>query len=119
MDAVAERLAAEPGLATTHAEALDRFLALGGGDFAARAGVTLADVGLARAAGEQVRLLSGGEAARVSLAAILLARFDVFLLDEPTTTSTSPGSNGWNGSSPGLPPVSCSSRTIAPFSIAG
>ena len=84
MDAVAERLAAEPGLATTHAEALDRFLALGGGDFAARAGVTLADVGLAGAAGEQVRLLSGGEAARVSLAAILLARFDVFLLDEPT-----------------------------------
>ena len=32
----------------------------------------------------EVRLLSGGEAARVSLAAILLARFDVFLLDEPT-----------------------------------
>ena len=30
MDAVAERLAAEPELATTYAEALDRFLALGG-----------------------------------------------------------------------------------------
>ena len=84
MDAVAGRLAAEPRLATAHAEALDRFLALGGADFAARAGVTLADVGLAGAAGERVRLLSGGEAARVSLAAILLARFDVFLLDEPT-----------------------------------
>src|SRR5262249_62286775 len=28
--------------------------------------------------------LSGGEAARASLAAILLSRFDVFLLDEPT-----------------------------------
>ena len=28
--------------------------------------------------------LSGGQAARASLAAILLARFDVFLLDEPT-----------------------------------
>src|SRR5204862_6598420 len=28
--------------------------------------------------------LSGGEAARAQLAAILLARFDVFLLDEPT-----------------------------------
>jgi len=31
-----------------------------------------------------VATLSGGEAARTALAAILLARFDVFLLDEPT-----------------------------------
>ncbi len=30
------------------------------------------------------RVLSGGQAARASLAAILLSRFDVFLLDEPT-----------------------------------
>ena len=30
------------------------------------------------------RTLSGGEAARAGLAALLLARFDVFLLDEPT-----------------------------------
>ena len=28
--------------------------------------------------------LSGGEAARVGLAALLLAQFDIFLLDEPT-----------------------------------
>jgi ATPase subunit of ABC transporter with duplicated ATPase domains len=84
MDALAERLAAEPELAAAYAESLDRFLALGGDDFAARARAVLADVGIAGAAEQSMRSLSGGEAARVSLAAILLARFDVFLLDEPT-----------------------------------
>ena len=33
---------------------------------------------------QPTRTLSGGEAARAGLAALLLARFDVFLLDEPT-----------------------------------
>ena len=79
-----ERLGAHPELAVAHAEALDRFLALGGGDFAARAGAALAEVGLAGRADADLGSLSGGEAARVSLAAVLLARFDVFLLDEPT-----------------------------------
>ena len=32
----------------------------------------------------EMRALSGGQAARASLASLLLARFDVFLLDEPT-----------------------------------
>ncbi len=44
----------------------------------------LADVGLAGRSDRTMTSLSGGEAARASLAAILLARFDVFLLDEPT-----------------------------------
>ena len=38
----------------------------------------------AGASDREVATLSGGEAARTALAAILLARFDVFLLDEPT-----------------------------------
>jgi ATPase subunit of ABC transporter with duplicated ATPase domains len=84
MDALAARLGAEPDLAAAYGEALDRFLALGGDDFDARAGAVLADVDLAQHAKREVASLSGGEAARAALAAILLARFDVFLLDEPT-----------------------------------
>ena len=68
-----------------YSAALERWLALGGSDLDARIGVVLADVGLPAAALDQrTSTLSGGQAARVSLAAILLARFDVFLLDEPT-----------------------------------
>ena len=84
MDALAARLGDEPELAAAYSEALDRFLALGGGDFDARAGAVLDDVGLGRRADREMTTLSGGEAARASLAAILLARFEVFLLDEPT-----------------------------------
>ena len=72
-------------VAVAHAEALERFLALGGADFDARARAAVGDVGLdPRRLSQQVGTLSGGEAARTALAAILLARFDVLLLDEPT-----------------------------------
>ncbi len=84
MDVLAERLGEEPELSAAYSDALDRFLTLGGEDFAPRGRATLADVGLAGRADQRMWSLSGGEAARVSLAAILLARFDVFLLDEPT-----------------------------------
>jgi ATPase subunit of ABC transporter with duplicated ATPase domains len=84
LDALAARLGAEPELAAAYSDALDRFLALGGEDFEARVGASLDDVGLGRRSDREVATLSGGEAARVALAAILLARFDVFLLDEPT-----------------------------------
>ena len=84
MDALAARLDAEPELSHAYTEALDRYLLLGGEDFDARAGAVLDDVGLGRRADRELASLSGGEAARAALAAILLARFDVFLLDEPT-----------------------------------
>ena len=84
MDALAARLEAEPELTHAYTEALERYLLLGGEDFDARAGAVLDDVGLGRRGDRELVSLSGGEAARAALAAILLARFDVFLLDEPT-----------------------------------
>jgi ATPase subunit of ABC transporter with duplicated ATPase domains len=65
--------------------ALEQFLALGGDDLDARTGVVLGQVGLpADRLDVEVGHLSGGQAARAALAAILLSRQDVLLLDEPT-----------------------------------
>jgi ATPase subunit of ABC transporter with duplicated ATPase domains len=75
----------DPDLVDAYSDALARFVALGGDDFEARAASVCADLGLPpERFGVQVHALSGGQAARAGLAAILLARFDVFLLDEPT-----------------------------------
>ena len=75
----------EPGSDDRYSTALDRWLALGGADLDARIGPLWDDLGLpASLLDQDMRTLSGGQAARTSLAAILLAQFDVFLLDEPT-----------------------------------
>jgi ATPase subunit of ABC transporter with duplicated ATPase domains len=84
MDDLERGLAGDPALADRHGAALDRFLLLGGGDLEARARAVCAEVGLDAPLDAPLGALSGGEAARVQLAAVLLARFDVFLLDEPT-----------------------------------
>ena len=49
-----------------------------------RAGTALADAGIDVPLDRRIGDLSGGQAARVGLASIVLARFDVYLLDEPT-----------------------------------
>jgi ATPase subunit of ABC transporter with duplicated ATPase domains len=84
MDTLASRLEEDPTLVAQHAAALERFLSLGGADFETRARTVCAEVGLRQPFDAPLASLSGGEAARAQLAAILLARFDVFLLDEPT-----------------------------------
>ncbi len=86
LEAAGIRLAdAAPGSDDDYAVALERYLALGGPDFDARALAVCADLGLAddRMAVD-VAQLSGGQAARAALASILLTRVDVLLLDEPT-----------------------------------
>jgi ATPase subunit of ABC transporter with duplicated ATPase domains len=84
MDALAARLGAEPEQASAYAEALDAFLARGGGDLDVRAEQVLDELGLDAELDRPLAALSGGEAARAALASILLSRFDVLLLDEPT-----------------------------------
>ncbi len=67
-----------------YAAALERWLHLGGADLDDRVDAVLADVAGSVEAGALMTALSGGQVARVGLAALLLSRYDVFLLDEPT-----------------------------------
>ena len=77
---------AEGGTAANEAYeiALARFVSLGAADLADRTGAVLADLGLAVDTAIPMTSLSGGQAARVGLAALLLSRYDILLLDEPT-----------------------------------
>ena len=107
MDAAAEALG-DPSLAVggqdpndVYAVALERWLASGAPDLEDRVPAVLAELGLdagragdpapgdgeatSNVTGETLMTsLSGGQAARVGLAALLLSRFDIVLLDEPT-----------------------------------
>ncbi|MFC6066216.1 ABC-F family ATP-binding cassette domain-containing protein [Streptomyces ochraceiscleroticus] len=74
----------KPGADDAYAVALERWLALGAADLDERAEETAAQLGLAVGLDQPMTSLSGGQAARASLASLLLSRYDVFLLDEPT-----------------------------------
>jgi ATPase subunit of ABC transporter with duplicated ATPase domains len=85
MEAAAGALGSgEPGADDVYAVAFDRWMASGAADLQDRIAPVLADLGIAVGPDALMTALSGGQAARVALAALLLSRFDVVLLDEPT-----------------------------------
>ncbi|MGA9276978.1 ABC-F family ATP-binding cassette domain-containing protein [Ilumatobacter sp.] len=86
LDAATEGLAeGRSGADDAYTDALERWLSLGAADFDARAGQMFSELGITeRVRNQPTATLSGGEAARISLASLLLSRFDVVLLDEPT-----------------------------------
>jgi len=85
MEATAEALGSgAPGADDAYSLAFDRWMASGAADLEDRIPAVLADLGLELGTEALMTGLSGGQAARVALGALLLSRFDVVLLDEPT-----------------------------------
>jgi ATPase subunit of ABC transporter with duplicated ATPase domains len=81
LDAATEALTlGRPGAGDDYSAALERWLDLGGADLEERAGQEAGELDLDR----EMTTLSGGQAARAGMASLLLSRYDVFLLDEPT-----------------------------------
>ncbi|MFB6671299.1 ABC-F family ATP-binding cassette domain-containing protein [Streptomyces sp. NPDC056390] len=73
-----------PGADDAYSVSLERWLDLGGADLDERAEEIAGSLGLAVGLDQAMTSLSGGQAARAGLASLLLSRYDVFLLDEPT-----------------------------------
>ncbi|MEW1902488.1 MULTISPECIES: ABC-F family ATP-binding cassette domain-containing protein [unclassified Streptomyces] len=73
-----------PGADDAYSVTLERWLNLGGADLDERAEEVAGSLGLTVGLDQPMTSLSGGQAARAGLASLLLSRYDVFLLDEPT-----------------------------------
>ena len=85
MEATAEALGSgAPGADDAYAVAFDHWMASGASDLDERIAPVLAELGLDAGPDALMTSLSGGQAARAALAALLLSRFDLVLLDEPT-----------------------------------
>jgi ATPase subunit of ABC transporter with duplicated ATPase domains len=85
MEATATALGSgEPGAEEAYAVAFDHWMASGAPDLDERIPSMLAELGLDAGGHALMTSLSGGQAARAALAALLLSRFDLVLLDEPT-----------------------------------
>ena len=83
MESAAEALGSG-GSDDVYGDALESWLAIGGADLDERLPVVAAELGLTVDLDLPASALSGGQAARVGLAALLLSRYDLYLLDEPT-----------------------------------
>jgi ATPase subunit of ABC transporter with duplicated ATPase domains len=85
LDRQTRRLESDPAALSDYTDALDAFLAAGADDFQVRAASVAAEVGLPMDRFDiPVSELSGGQSARARLAAVMLTRAGVMLLDEPT-----------------------------------
>ncbi|MFJ2618045.1 ABC-F family ATP-binding cassette domain-containing protein [Glutamicibacter sp. NPDC087344] len=85
MESTAQDLAeSKPGADDAYSAAFDHWMASGAMDLDDRIPQTLAELGFTLSLDTPTASLSGGQMARVALAALLLSRFDVVLLDEPT-----------------------------------
>lgn len=85
MESTAEALGSgAPGADDAYALAFDHWMASGAMDLEDRAPGILAELGFDLPTDTLMTALSGGQVARVALAALLLSRFDLVLLDEPT-----------------------------------
>ena len=85
METTAEELGSgKPGADDAYSAAFDHWMASGAMDLEDRIPEVLAKLGFALPVDTEMTALSGGQVARVALAALLLSRFDVVLLDEPT-----------------------------------
>jgi ATPase subunit of ABC transporter with duplicated ATPase domains len=74
-----------------YATGLERWLSLGAADLEARLPEVASRVGLDVDPSRPLGTLSGGQAARACLVAVLLSQYDVLLLDEPTNNLDSRG----------------------------
>jgi ATPase subunit of ABC transporter with duplicated ATPase domains len=83
-DATAALTEGVDGADDAYSLALERWLALGAADLDERAAEVTARIGLGVPLSAATTSLSGGQAARAGLASLLLSRYDLFLLDEPT-----------------------------------
>ena len=83
-DAAAALGSGAKGADDAYAVALDHWMSSGAVDLEDRMPAVLADVAGSIDPTTPTTALSGGQLARVALAALLLSRFDIVLLDEPT-----------------------------------